>query len=258
MADPISISGLIIDVATILKNIISYAKAVRDARSETQKLSEELFALKGILEHLSEHIEPEDLEELPSYAEAIAFDPELLRSTLRTTHEFLRSLLQDLEEPAKKFKRLQKKLEWPFTQKQFNTHLTRLERVKSWLILVLTSDSAILQRDLYKEITGLASSLEDDLKIRKDERVQTAQKELFHWLAPVSPDHVHVRASKGCGNGTGKWFIDHTFTEWLWGSDPYRKLLFVLGKCMFGSSNIGSYVLTYKLNAAGSGKTTLL
>jgi hypothetical protein len=233
MADPISIIGMIAEVGSIIQTTITYAKAVRDARSDTQKLSEELFALKGILEHLSVHIEPEDSEKLPSYSEAIAFDPELLRSTLKTTDEFLKSLLHDLEEPASKFKQLKKKLEWPFTQDQFNAHLTRLERVKSWLILVLTSDSAALQRDLHKEITNLASSLEDDLKIRKDERIQTAHKDIFHWLAPVSPNQIHMRATKGRGNQTGKWFIDRTFKYWLWNHGTYRNILFLLGKCTF-------------------------
>ncbi|KAJ5612967.1 hypothetical protein N7510_006161 [Penicillium lagena] len=108
MADPISIVGLIVDVSSIIKATITYAKAVRDARSDTQKLSEELFALKGILEHLSVHIEPEDSERLPSYSEAVAFDSELLRGTLKTTHEFLTSLLHDLEAPASRFKQLKK------------------------------------------------------------------------------------------------------------------------------------------------------
>ncbi|KAJ5826063.1 hypothetical protein N7474_003201 [Penicillium riverlandense] len=243
MADPISIAGLIVDVGMIITATITYAKAVRDARSDTQKLSEELFALKGILEHLSVHIKPEDSEKLPSYSEAMAFDPELLSSTLKTTHEFLKSLLHDLEEPAGKFKQLKKKLEWPFTQDQFNAYLSRLERVKSWLILVLTSDSAALQRDLHKEITNLASSLEDDLKIRKDERIQTAHKDLFHWLAPVSPNHIHMRASKGRGSQTGAWFIDRTFKDWLWNHGAYRNILFLLGKSGTGKTTLFAHAV---------------
>lgn len=39
--------------SNILSSLIDYAKTVQSAKSDMRKLSEELFALKGILEHLS-------------------------------------------------------------------------------------------------------------------------------------------------------------------------------------------------------------
>ncbi|GAD91601.1 hypothetical protein PVAR5_0174 [Paecilomyces variotii No. 5] len=253
MVDPLSVTSLIIDIGTLISNIISYAKAVRDARSDTQRLIEELFAVKGILEHLSAQVEPQDLRASPLNPEPLAlFNPELLESTLSTTHEFIQSLLSDLEEPVSRLKRLKAKLEWPLTKERVNTHLVRLERVKSWLILVLTSDNSALQRDVYRQITGLAESLEKDLKVRDDERAHAARRELFNWLAPVNPTGVHLRASKARESETGRWFLDGSFRSWINDSSVYRKILFLMGKSGIGKTTLFAHAVDELMSMSSS------
>ncbi|KAJ6077324.1 uncharacterized protein N7446_000260 [Penicillium canescens] len=224
MPDPISITSLIIEVGGVIASLMKYAKAVRDSRPDARRLSEELFALKGILEHISAQAEP------LSKSEEGLCDPEFLTNALARTDETLQSLLFDLEEPVDKYKRLKQKLEWPLTREKFNAHLIRLERVKSCLILVFTSDSNALNRDLHRKLTDLATSLEENLKIRNDERISTAHRDLCRWLAPSCPTGAHLRASRARLDQTGKWFIDTIFKEWLWGHDTYRQILFLLGK----------------------------
>lgn len=87
--DPISISSLILDISRIISSVIDYATTVKHARSETRKLSEELFARKGILEHLSAQQPTIPASENPG-----SFN---LASALHSTIEFLHSLLADLE-----------------------------------------------------------------------------------------------------------------------------------------------------------------
>lgn len=231
MADPISIVGLITDVSTIIASLISYAKAVQNAKSDIRQLSEELFALKGILEHLSKEPprdEPKSEQtELPD-----SFDRDVLMRVLQTTNEFLESLLADLETPKTKFKRLKQKIQWPFTQEETNEHLVRLERVKSWLILVLTADHVSVDRALNSEISSLARSLKEDLSIRHQERNETANKALFEWIAPVNPGTSHLRASKVQKIGTGRWFIDGYLHNWVSNEKDTQKILFLVGKCM--------------------------
>jgi chromosome segregation ATPase len=254
MADPISITSLILDVSTIVSQLITYAKAVKGASDDIRRLSEEMFALKGILEHLRAQVELKSTE-LPEL-ETITFNPEQLRSAIQTTNEFLRKLLADLEEPKGRLKRLKGKLEWPFTQDQFNIHLTRLERVKSWLILVLTTDNSALSRDMYHEINNLARSLRDDLRIRERETIQMANKDLFEWLAPVSPENDHLRASKNREIGTGNFFVDGYLKNWLNANDDL-KILFLRGKCRSMPLLPRKRQLIPNV-IAGIGKTTLL
>lgn len=232
--DPISITGLIIEVSNVLSCVINYAKAVQGAKADMRKLSEELFALKGILEHLSTGLgdnTPKSEEETEPESPG-PFDRDVMSRVLFTANEFLQTLLQELEEPATKFKKLKQKLEWPFTQDQVNAHLVRLERVKSWLILVITADTAAAEKDLYQEITSLSRNLKEDLRIREQERVQRDNEALFKWIAPVSPADSHLRASNGRRTGTGQWFTKTHLKEWLRSPLHEKRILYLVGKCM--------------------------
>lgn len=236
--DPISITGLIITVSSVLSQVIGYAKTVTGAKADMRRLSEELFALKGILEHISMGIgDNTPNPEKDSESEASGpFDRDVMARALFTANEFLQTLLQELEEPETKFKKLKQKLEWPFTQDQINAHLVRLERVKSWLILVITADTAAAGKDLHEEITGLAKDLKEDLRIREQERVQQDNAVLFKWIAPVNPADFHLRASGGRQTGTGRWFTKSYLKGWL--QDPLneKRILFIVGKCTIDCS----------------------
>lgn len=232
--DPISITGLIIEVSHVLSSVINYAKAVQGAKPDMRRLSEELFALKGILEHISTGIGDNTLKpDKHTESEASSlFDRDVMARVLFTANEFVQTLLQELEEPATKFKKLKQKLEWPFTQDQVNAHLVRLERVKSWLILVITADTAAAEKDLHQEITGLARDMKEDLRTREQERVQRDNEALFKWIAPVSPADSHLRASDGRRIGTSRWFTKSHLKGWLQSPLDGKRILFLVGKCM--------------------------
>lgn len=231
--DPISITGLILDVSHVLASVINYAKAVKSAKPEIRKMSEELFALKGILEHLSaqssgetskyEHIEYES--ETPS-----RFDQNTLDRVLRQTNDFLQSLLKDLEPPESHFQKLKQKLEWPMSKEDFDKHLVALERVKSWLILVLMADSATVDREIQHDIKSLARSMSEELRIRDEERTQQANRELYQWIAPVNPGDSHLRVSKGRPIISGKWFVSGALKHWL-RYENNERIMFLVGKC---------------------------
>jgi hypothetical protein len=232
--DPISITGLVIEVSHVLSSLIRYAKTAQNAKSEVRKLSEELFALKGILEHLA--AQTDDDPNLKA-SEKASFDRDVMGRVLHTTNELLRSLLADLETAETKFKRLKQTLKWPFTQKEVIDHLTRLERVKSWLILVLIADQNSADRDIQHEIRDLTSAVKEDLQIRVQERSQMANKRLFQWMAPVSPESSHLRASKRLKIGTGKWFVDGHLKDFL--DQDEKRALFLVGKCMSSLMPLG-------------------
>ncbi|KAJ5788495.1 hypothetical protein N7457_003485 [Penicillium paradoxum] len=231
--DPISITGLVIEVSHVLSSLIRYAKTVQTAKSEVRKLSEELFALKGILEHLA--VQTDAIFEW-EHSETSPFDREVLARVLHTTNEFLQSLLTDLETSETKFKRLKQTLKWPFTQKEANEHLIRLERVKSWLILVLLADHNSADRDIQHEIRDLTSAVKEDLQIRTQERNQVANRKIFQWIAPMNPENSHLRASKRLNIGTGRWFIDGHLKKFLIQDED--RALFLFGKSGTGKSTL--------------------
>lgn len=225
--DPVSITGLVIEVSNVLSSLIRYAKTAQNAKSDVRKLSEELFALKGILEHLAAQTDTvtgwEESESSP-------FDSDVMTRVLHTTNEFLQSLLTDLKLSESKFERLKQSLKWPFTQKEVSEHLARLERVKSWLILVLLADHNAVDRDIQEEIRDLTSAVKEDLQVRAHERNQVANRIIIQWIAPVSPESSHLRASKRLRIGTGRWFIDGHLKRFL--DQDEDRFLFLFGKCM--------------------------
>ncbi|EKV20000.1 Ankyrin repeat-containing domain [Penicillium digitatum] len=241
--DPISITGLVIEVSHVLSSLIRYAKTVQTAKSEVRKLSEELFALKGILEHLTAQMNDTPIWEK---SETSPFDRDVMARVLHTTNEFLQSLLMDLEAAETKFKRLKQNLKWPFTQTQVSEHLVRLERVKSWLILVLIADHKSVDREMQHEIRDLTNTLKEDLQIRAQERNQYANRELLQWIAPVNPESSHLRASKRHKIGTGRWFVDGHLKTFL--NQDENRAFFLWGKSGTGKSTLFAQVadeLTY-------------
>ncbi|CAG8003460.1 unnamed protein product [Penicillium salamii] len=238
--DPISITGLVIEVSHVLASLVEYAKAVQSASSEVRRLSEELFALKGILDHLAIQTEQTHCDEKSS--ESLSFDGDVMSRVLYTTNELIRTLLADLEPPETKFKHLKRNLKWPFTQKQVSEHLVRLERVKSWLILVLMTDHHSADHGIQQEINDLTSALKEDLRIRDRERNRMANRELLQWMAPVSPESAHLRASKRYRMKTGNWFLSGHLMEFLKTEEnpllEDNRALFLLGKSGTGKTTL--------------------
>ncbi|PYH42439.1 ankyrin repeat domain-containing protein [Aspergillus saccharolyticus JOP 1030-1] len=240
MADPISITSIIIDISDLISRLLAYAKGVRQAAADIRRLSEELFALNGVLEHLKSQYEgPPTLMR----SRASADIPESLRNTLRETNESVQMLLDDLKQPTTRLKRVKQQLAWPFTRTEYDAHLARLERVKSWLILIITSDSHSVQRDLQADIADLARTLKTDLHLRRDEKSSAAHKDLLQWLVPVSPVDLHHQASKARTDDTGRWFLDHAFKDWLQSDVLNHRLFSLLGKSGIGKTTLFSHIV---------------
>ncbi|KAJ5289055.1 hypothetical protein N7478_002085 [Penicillium angulare] len=252
--DPISIAGLVLEVGHIVASLIQYTKSVQGAKTEMRKLSEELFALRGILDHLAAQSssEPPAYEKIESETPTL-FNEEVMNRVLQATKEFLDTLMKDLEPAETTFKGIKQKLKWPFTQEKIEGHLTRLERVKSWLILVLTADHAAVEKDIQREIGSLARSLTEDMRIREQERDQKANRELFQWIAPVSPANSHLRANEKYQIESGKWFIGGHLKHWLRYGD--KNIFFVVGKSGTGKTTLFAQSVDELVSMASKDKT---
>ena len=56
MADPTSVAALIIQITQVIHKIYKYGKGVKDAKADIESLCTELYALKGVLEHIQLNI----------------------------------------------------------------------------------------------------------------------------------------------------------------------------------------------------------
>lgn len=143
MAD---VSGLVLTVLGIsfkvASIIYSYAKAVHGAGNEIRQLSNELFALIGVLERMKR--QQDEMSQGKSDDRSKAFAQEDNQASLRTVMqeslEFLQDLQDSLEIPKGRFQARLQKLEWPLKESEVKQHLQRLERVKTYMILSLMTD----------------------------------------------------------------------------------------------------------------------
>lgn len=140
------ISGLVFAVLGIsfqvASAIYSYSRDVKDAKGDIQQLSNEIFALIGVLERLK--VNQDQISSGKSTDHSKAFSQESnqdnLRHVLQQSMEFLQDLHKRLESPKTQSKVNIQKLKWPFEQKEITQYLQRLERVKTYLILSLMTD----------------------------------------------------------------------------------------------------------------------
>lgn len=143
MAD---ISGLVLTVLgvsfQVASAIYSYSSDVRGAKGDIQQLSNELFALIGVLERLKVNQEQVSTGNPADHSKAFSQESnqDSLRYVLQQSLQFLQDLRKRLEFPKTRFKAKIQKLKWPFEQKETTQHLQRLERVKTYLILSLMTD----------------------------------------------------------------------------------------------------------------------
>ena len=134
MAD---LSGLILTVLgvsfEIASTLYSYSKQVKGASKEIQQLSNELFALIGVIEHVKMQRERSPPDQQTD--QLMAQDTQSLSRVLNETVEFLHELQDSLATPKSRFQAMAQKLKWPLQEKDTKKHLVRLERVKSYFVL---------------------------------------------------------------------------------------------------------------------------
>lgn len=126
----LTVLGLSFDIASTL---YSYSKDVKGAFKQIQQLSNELFALIGVIEHIKMQRERESPGQ--PVKESMANDTESLNRVLNETIEFLHDLQISLAVPKGRLQAMAQKLKWPLQENATKAHLLRLERVKSYFVL---------------------------------------------------------------------------------------------------------------------------
>jgi hypothetical protein len=253
MADPV---GLVATTTQIISSIYDYGMNVKSAQNDIQSLSQELFALKGVLEHVgAQHKNDAASSGLRTNPPA-RYDPDQFSHVLQTTESALNSLLESLEEPKDRFKKAMQSLKWPFKKGDMDLHLARLGQVKTWFILAMMTDDLAVTQTTYSKVLDLERSLNTDRETREREKADSATRELLLWLAPVGPGEAHARAMQVRQLGTGSWFIDGPFGEWLNAKPGLSSVLWLTGSSGSGKTVLLSYAIERAKDAFPEGSST--
>jgi hypothetical protein len=210
--------GLAVTVGQILAALYDYGKNAKEARDDINKLSLELFALKGTLEYVDQQKDTRLVD--PAGVEV-----------LKQTRNFLDALLTELIEPRSKVKRVLQSLKWPLNQDDTTKHLARLERVKSWLILSFMTGTSADTTAIYKTVLELSRDVHADIAIRQQKESRREATDLLRWLSPVSHADQHARVCHKRQPGSGGWLVNGSLHPWLNGSA--RQVMCLRGKCEY-------------------------
>jgi hypothetical protein len=139
MADPVSITGLVIAIGSVVQALLNYSLAAKEARKDIQSLTVELFALKGILDHIENQRQVETTDSASLVPGKFASGE--FSQMLRSASEILKSLQDSLKPSQPNSATSIQPLKWPFKKEDVQKHIARLEKVKSWLVLIMTTDN---------------------------------------------------------------------------------------------------------------------
>ncbi len=135
-----TVLGLSFELTSSLYN---YARSVKSAKDDIQKLSTELFALIGALDHINRQ---ETQNSLTGHSDAVARLPhrDNVRRVLDECCGFVTELHKALAIPKGQMEAKKYKMLWPFKESQTRQHIERLERVKTYFVLSLVTDEMLV------------------------------------------------------------------------------------------------------------------
>ncbi|KAL8830923.1 MAG: hypothetical protein Q9191_001158 [Dirinaria sp. TL-2023a] len=237
MAD---LSGLIMTALgvsfEISSTIYNYSRDVKAASDSIHRLSSELFALIGVLEHMK--LQRQQKSFVKPSLEGETSDSTSLKRVLQETLVFLKELAISLDPPQSRLKVTLQKLKWPLKENETRSHLQRLERVKTYLILSQVTEELDRTQDLARQITALTTRIEEGQLEQQAEATENTHAKISQWLSPIDPRNTFEKVEKYRAAGSGAWFI---------GSKPFQN--------WFGSKTSSTFWLN---GITGSGKTTLM
>lgn len=221
--DPASIVGVIGVAAQALKLIKAYGDAVSDCRDEVASLRVELFCLKSALAQIER-----DVLLAPEHETAE------FRWMLEEAHSLLVSLTESIQAGASRGSRLVQRLTWPLKRQHVKDLTGQLERMKTYFILVATSDTRDATRVLSKSLDGIQQSLAE---MRTSEEDKATRAAVDTWLTSFDPEVAHHAALSARFEGTNRWFLDGALTKWL---NSSTRLLWLRGKPGAGKTCIAA------------------
>lgn len=221
--DPASIIGLSAAIQQLLGCIFRYGQGVREAKREINQLCSELLALKAALEHVQLLSQPGPLIEVnPSQVDqpllsSSSFETPEFGEMLSFTKDVLKQLLDRVEIKPSRLKSSLQRFTWPLIKDDIKMYIDRLERSKQWFILATTTDNLMICRESYLRICSIDRRIQLQQKLEQERQNALFRDNVKTWLAPFDPYPIYETSLGDYQKGTGSWFLDHQFQEWLGG-----------------------------------------
>jgi hypothetical protein len=221
MAEAIAVIEVVVVIGEVVNGLYEYISSVKDAKDDIRKLTTELFAIKGALEHF-------DVQSKSAMDEAVHTQSQ---SMLAMTRDTLKSIEKKIGPPKSGIGRAFQNLAWPFRSDDVDKYMGRLERAKTWFIMVIMRESTDTTAAIHVEMQRLSTALHEDIITRRTDSMMKEAEELMKWLAPFDSRAELEKATVDRVPGTGEWIWDDEFSSWAEGQPSERQFRWIMGKC---------------------------
>ena len=246
--DPATAIGLAVSVQQLLVGLLEYSKDTLNAKKEIRRLSIEVSMLRAVLEQAHTILDPMDKDTVDDSGNGDSilltsnFATLEFRQMIESTQELLAEL-QALLRPdtangghVQLVKKAFRRAMWHFDKKQAEDYITRIERAKSWFILALTTDDTKLCREMYPRIHNMEKIIHSLEKRQEEQEMSQLKTSIAAWLAPHNSYSKYKHSLEALQEGTGEWFLEATYQEWMSGNLP--AILWLKAKPGFGKTTL--------------------
>lgn len=210
-----------------MSSLYEYSSAVKDSKDDIRRLTQEVFALKGALEHISTNTRLYLSGKRSDDSERSVQNERMLK----VASETMQNIQKRLGEPRNKVEKTKQALKWPFTKKEIEKYIAAVERCKTWFIMVSMNDAAEKTAEIYANVQQIVATVHEEVISRKTNAIEEETEETIKWLAPVRSEEEHLSTLRQRVPGTGKWFFDDAFGQWLTEPGAVKPVFWVIGKC---------------------------
>ncbi|KAF6828382.1 ankyrin repeat protein [Colletotrichum plurivorum] len=234
MAEALTVIEVALCITEVVERLCTFISTVKSAKDDIRKLAQELFALRGALDHFDVQVQGGSDTSLQ----------EQVQSMLVMTQETLEAIAKKLGTPkSSKMGRAVQSLAWPFRTGDVEKYLATIERAKTWFIMVLMKDSLDTTMSVFAEMQQLTAVIHEDIIARKTDRMVSEMSDLLRWLSPVDSREKLRDSAVDRVPGTGQWIHAGRLSVWERGGPTESPVFWIAGRSGSGKTVLFSHLV---------------
>ncbi|KAH0443967.1 hypothetical protein CcaCcLH18_00793 [Colletotrichum camelliae] len=234
MAEALTVIEVAAFITEVVDRLCTYVSAVRSAKDDIRKLTQELFALKGAMYQVNLQTRSDSFEPWQTQ----------VQSVLALTNETLDAMQKKLGTPStSKVGQAIQSLTWPFKSDDVEHYLATIERSKTWFIMILMRDSVDTTATVLTEMQRLTSMVRQDILDRKAHLELEETVDLLKWLSPVNSKDKLRDSVADRVPGSGQWIHAGRFSAWEEGGPTNWPVFWIAGRSGSGKTVLFSHLV---------------
>ncbi|KAI9890633.1 MAG: hypothetical protein M1814_003831 [Vezdaea aestivalis] len=169
-----------------------------------------------------------------------------------------KSAMDDLArrlKPTRTIKSIGRSIIWTLSKKEVNDVLSKTERLKSSISILLQKDQLVIARAIRAQIVEIGIDVEEVISSQREQTRLDEYQRLVEWISPITFYRLQADILRTREEGTGQWLLDsEEFRQWKTGA---IQVLFCPGIPGAGKTVISSVVIDHLQQTLVTNSTAL-